>query len=347
MRLPLLLLALAVLCVGAGAATAWPLLEHLGYSLGALLLLAATVTWAATKHLEIDRDPLPPAVMAGEILPISYRLRKTGILPGLQLFLEDAETGQQRRVGLRGLGEQTVTLDRYMDRRGRYSIGAADVYAEDPLGIFRRRGASLGSETITVYPRPIPVPMIPLPAASTHATRHRWRLADADGTLGHLRPYQPGDPPSRVHWPSTARAGALMVADPETHRPLTVWLLVDLSGKLLPEHSAGIAAYLAQEIIELGLRLGTVIAGRETVSIQPNRGNRQKLAVLDALATVAACRQSQLEHLIRLASRIDRPGKLLVISPAPLTPDQSRSLRRLCPDVTHVAATSFAEAFTG
>lgn len=338
MRTALLLLALAVLCVGAGAATAWPLLEHLGYALAAILILAGITAWAASRRLEIDRDPLPAAVMTDEALAISYRIRKTGLLPALQLSVEDADSGQRRRIGLSGRSQRTVTLVHSMARRGRYEIGAADVYAEDPLGIFRRRCARLGAETIMVYPRPIPVPMIPLPSASARASHHRWRLADADATLGDLRLYHPGDPPSRVHWPSTARTGMLMVTDPETHRPLTVWLLVDLGGETLPEQTAGIAVYLVQEIIELGLRLGTIVAGRETVSIRPGRGNAQELAILDTLATVTACRQSQLERLVRLASRLDHPGKLVVVSPAPVTSDQSRSLRRLCPDVTHVAA---------
>lgn len=344
MRVPSLLLALAVLCVGAGAATAWPLLEHLGYALAAVLVLAAAVTWSAAQRLEISRAPLPGAIAVGEVLPISYRIRKRGVLPALQLSIEDPDSGQRRRVGLRGKSDYTVTLERLMDRRGRYEIGAVDVYAEDPLGIFRRRCATLAAETITVYPRPIPVATVTLPTASAHASHHRWRLSDADATLGDLRPYHPGDPPSRVHWPSTARAGTLMVTTPETHRPLTVWLLVDLSGETDREQSPGIAAYLTQQVIELGLRLGAIVAGRETVSLPPNRGPRQELAILDALATVGASRQPQLERLIRLASRLDRPGKVLVVSPAPLTPDQSHSLRRLCPDVTHVAAVSIAES---
>lgn len=342
MRLPLLLLALVVLCVGAGAATAWPLLEHLGYALAAVLLLAAGVTWAAGHRLEISRSPLPAAVMVDETLPLSYHIRKTGILPAVQLSVEDTETGQRRRLGLRGHSSRSLTIERSTNRRGRYDIGAGDIYAEDPFGIFRRRCARFASEPITVYPRPIPVPMIPLPTSSAHA-HHRWPLSDAEATLGDLRPYHAGDPPSRVHWPSTARAGTLMVTDAETHRPLTVWLLVDLGGETQAERSPGIAAYLAQEVIDLGLRLGTIVAGRETVSLRPNRGSQQKLAILDALATVQASRQPQLERLVRLASRLDSPGKLLIVSHGSLTPEQSRSLRRTCADVTHVTAASTVE----
>lgn len=340
MRLPLLLLALVAACVGAGAATAWPLLEHLGYAVLAVLALAAGITWSGGRHVGIDRSPLPAAIMVDEALPISYHVHKRGILPALQLSVEDVVTRERRIMWLKGHGDNTVTIARSIDTRGRHEIGAARVYAEDPFGIFRRRCAQLAPETVTVYPRPIPVPPIALPLASTQSSHHRWRLGDADATLGDLRPYRAGDPPSRVHWPSTARVGSLMVSDPETHRPLTVWLLVDLGDETQAERSAGIAAYLAGEVLDSGLRLGAIVAGRGMVSLRPNRGNQQKLAILDALATADASRQPQLGRLVRLATRLDNAGQLVIVSGVAATPEQTRTLGRMCGSVAYVATGS-------
>lgn len=339
-RLPLLLLALGLVCVAAGAATAWPLLQHLGYVLAAVLLFAASTTWASTQRLEISRGPLPVTIVAGEAVSVSYRISKDGLLPALQLSLRDADTGEWVRFGIRGHDSRVVTTHRLMATRGRHEIGAAEVYGEDPFGILRVRSARIDPESVTVYPRPIAVQPISLPSTSGQGSHHRWRLNDADATLGDLRPYHPGDPPSRVHWPSTARIGTLMVTNPETHRPLTVWLLADLGGAHDDGRSPGIAAYLSGEIIARGLSLGAIVAGRDTASIRPSRGNGQQRAVLEALATVPWSRQSQLERLIRLAARIDHPGKLVVVSHSSLAPELARALRRTCPDVTYVAATT-------
>lgn len=333
---------LAVVCVVAGAATAWPLLAHLGYALAAIVSLAAGIAWASVQRLEITRGAIPAAVMVDEVIPVSYRIRKAGLLPAFGLLMDDEDGERDYRLAVRGRSEHSLTLQRSMSRRGRYEVGAVGVFGEDPFGIFRFHSASLSPEPITVYPRPIPVSAAALPASSTRASHHRWHRDDADATLGDLRPYRPGDPPSRVHWRSTARSGTLIVTDPETHRPLTVWLLVDLGGETDGERSPGIAAYLTQQIINLGLSLGAVVVGQEIVTIRAGRGSQQQFSILDALATVPSSRRSQLDRLAHLASRLDHAGKLLVVSSASLSDESSRSLRRACPDVVYVSATAGA-----
>ena len=98
-------------------------------------------------------------------------------------------------------------------RRGVYWIGPAAVQTRDPLGLAESRAAGKGSNRFVVYPRIEPLHGLPLirffdPTAAGARTRPS-PLGGED--FFSLREYAPGDPIKRIHWPSTARTGQLMV----------------------------------------------------------------------------------------------------------------------------------------
>ncbi len=370
------LLALAALCLVGGGLTMWPLLEHLGLAIAALVLIASLMTWLATRSLSVKRSQLPDHAVVGETISVSYSL-KSGLVPALRVVLENAdgaereigqglaertgsearatsgwpergrgwsafETGwlvREMRANLGPHGQESIHYHHIMSRRGRVEFGRARIFAEDPFGIFRLACAVFPARSMIVYPRPIPVPALALPTTATRSSHHRWRLSSADATIGDLRPYIAGDPPSRVHWKSTARTGTLMVTDPESHRPLTVWILADLGGEAPEsERVPGIAAYLAQEMLDGGLTLGLIAAGTETTTVSAMRGLQQRPRILEVLACTPASRQTRVVQLLQAAARCESPGKIVLVTYGQPALEVVRGLRRLCPDVTIVRA---------
>jgi len=111
-----------------------------------------------------------------------------------------------------------VAFDAVAPARSRIDGLEIELTSRWPLHLFERRRRLLRSGPIDVHPR----------LGARRADSRRRRLAgerDAarmgqDGSLRELRDYIPGDSPRRVHWPSSARAGTLVVREShDTERP--------------------------------------------------------------------------------------------------------------------------------
>ncbi len=95
--------------------------------------------------------------------------------------------------------------------RGVVPMSRLRVASAFPFGLVRRWRVVEVPAEVLVYPSPLsrPVPAAPSGEGDEHASRGRpgWT-----GEFAGLRPWRPGDPLRRVHWPSSARAGQPLVA---------------------------------------------------------------------------------------------------------------------------------------
>ncbi len=103
------------------------------------------------------------------------------------------------------------------------------------------------------------------------------------GELRGVRPYQPGDRPSRAHWPATAHAGELLVRD-EERPPGMPWRVqvVLPSDPEAAERVAEDALATVAELLERGSRvlLATSERGREVEGwVSDERGAGRRLAL--------------------------------------------------------------------
>jgi uncharacterized protein (DUF58 family) len=119
-----------------------------------------------------------------------------------------------------------VTLRSLAPRRGVVDEVEIDVRTVAPLGVARARRTFRCRLPATMWIAPSPTDE-QLEQAS--ATAHHGDGPTVAGSLvgdvvRSVRPYQPGDPPNLVHWPSTARAGDLMVRElePPAERGLAI-----------------------------------------------------------------------------------------------------------------------------
>jgi len=107
------------------------------------------------------------------------------------------------------------------------------------------------------------------------------RRGESSAAIRELRPYRSGDPPSRIHWLSTARLDTLMVKEPDGEPMAQVWLLLDLQAAVQHGEDEGSSAELiigvACGLIDRlagAAAVGLLIAGPSTIVAPDGRHGR-------------------------------------------------------------------------
>jgi uncharacterized protein (DUF58 family) len=122
-------------------------------------------------------------------------------------------------------------------RRGQFTIGPVTAEFTDPFGLSLHRHTIDDGDTLTVTPAAVELPATGLAGARGNdgitATRIRANPSDDDVMT---REYRHGDPMRRVHWPATARHGALMVRQEESVTTPEATIILD---QRYGAHSAG------------------------------------------------------------------------------------------------------------
>jgi uncharacterized protein (DUF58 family) len=135
-------------------------------------------------------------------------------------------------------GRRAVTVTLHPEHRGVVDRMVVEMATSAPFGLLW-----WGREVVVTLTRPLhvaprwgaeePVTTAPLDRAAAGASPVPAALGDPRG----VRPYAPGDPRRRVHWPATAHVGALMVR--ETERAIEDPVVIDVT---LPSDAAAAEA---------------------------------------------------------------------------------------------------------
>jgi len=295
------------------------------YLMAAILWLIPAASylmgWLMLGGLTCERA-LPLSVMAGEAVPLTYRLGNTSRLPKFYLLVRDVLPRGIAFVGgppplVLSLwpGEEGITRCQIeARRRGVYAIGPAQIYSTDPLGLrtFVQRMPLLSE--MTVYPAVLPIRESWLRGAAAQG----WRGGASALTRGAgddfygVREYGPGDELRRVHWRTTARTGTLAVTEYAQGVTLDMTLAVDLSraaylgtgegedGAL--EYAVTLAATLADDLLRHGHTVRLLTAGARADEAAPASGPQEMPRLLETLARVQA------DSLLTLADVLDADG---------------------------------------
>jgi uncharacterized protein (DUF58 family) len=175
----------------------------------ALLLLAAVAAgWVALAGAGagLERHGGPHAVEEEHPWPLTLE-RKPGLVPPPGGELVEPLLGRPLRLG-RGRPRRT-RVDVRFERRGRRTLEPARLVIADPLGLARREIEAEPIDLI-VLPRIEPV-LSPQGGAAGGTTGRGVRpVGAAEVEPDSLRPYRPGAPAARIHWPTVARTGVVM-----------------------------------------------------------------------------------------------------------------------------------------
>jgi uncharacterized protein (DUF58 family) len=215
--------ALGVLLILSAAAFDSPSLYVPGVALAVLGLAAAGWVWLAASGASVARIGGPRSVQEEDAYPLEIEFR-SGILPPPGGELVEPLLG--RPIPIAGSHDRRVRVNVRFGRRGRRTLEPAVLELRDPLGLAVRRLRTESGELL-VLPRIEPVLAAGGGGSAGAAGSAAQLTAVSAGELemDSLRPYRPGAPASRIHWPTVARTGVVMerrlVADADS-RPLVV-----------------------------------------------------------------------------------------------------------------------------
>ena len=192
-----------------------------------------------------------------------------------------------------------------------------------------------------VYPATLELPHFQaLPRLAPDLNRRRWLASETGPGASRVRQYASGDSLRRIHWPTTAHTGELMVKEFDPDRSSyafkNVWLVPDLcrGGELgAGEETAGeyvitIAASLAKKFLDGGKYVGMVAAGEAPCIFPPDSGEPQLERILRALALAKIGGECSLGQVLADgAERFEEGSAVIVIMPSHCPP-VTATLRR-------------------
>jgi uncharacterized protein (DUF58 family) len=315
------LLGLWLVLLALALSTGWNAVWLLVYSLG--LLVAGSALWANWN-------------VAGLELRRRHRARRVQVWPRLWLELHDASDFPGHHLdgvlSLGPVGHKVWELRSVCTRRGRFTLGPVWVTSGDPFGIFRVTRKLTDGTTVVVYPRTVRLPRfgrVPgeLPGGSVQGVRVQFSTPN----VSSVRDYHPGDAVNRIHWPTTARTGRMMVREFELDPTADVWIVLDLDADVhtgaglesTEEYAVTAAASLARHLLDQGRAVGLV---SQTATLPADRGPRQVERILEVLALVQATSRLSLAAMLSAeTSRFARSSTLIVV-----TPSTAESWARFC-----------------
>ncbi|GAA3669532.1 DUF58 domain-containing protein [Nocardioides ginsengisoli] len=231
-----------------------PALTRVGILVVTLPLLASFVVGRRRHDPTVSRTVWPRLLRAGETARIDLTIASDRRRSDGALLVEDSlpyALGGRARFVLQGLGstwERTVSYPVRSDIRGRYVIGPLVARMVDPFGLVEQRRTIGGTVQLTVTPRVIALPAIPLSGGWQGAGEHRPQAFAAGSAEDvSVREYRRGDDLRRVHWRSSARMGDLMVRREE--QPWEAHATVLLDNRHLAHRGQGPASSLESAII--------------------------------------------------------------------------------------------------
>lgn len=304
--------AAGALVLGSRVLGAGPL-AGLGLGAGILLLGAGAWVFAARPGLDLRRSVLPARLHVGTEGRVVLEGTTTTATPVLGLS-DRVDSGRRvARFVLPPQAADTPVRAVYRvptDRRGRHVVGPLLATVTDPLGLAHRRLVVAETADIIVCPR-IHAVVAPRrggggePAA--HVDGARAPALEPLGEFLAMREYEPGDDPRRVHWPSSAKRGDLVVRQDEAASPGRVVLVLDTRPALHDDTSfeaavEGIAS-LAVSLRRVHAPVEVVTTGGEFLG-RPGPGGIEVL--LERLAVVE---RDDTEHLGAVVAALrDRLG---------------------------------------
>ncbi len=298
-----------------------------------LVAFALSLVWLAlsVRGLKFTRSSVGARAQVGDRIEERLALENHSWIPKLWVQVSDGSTlpghhaGYVSSVGPRQrIAWRARTLCR---KRGRYTLGPVTATTGDPLGLFRRELTLAPSAQLLVLPIVFDLRAFSLfPGIMPGRGRGSQRSLQMTTNVVTVRNYMAGDALTRIHWPSTARHGELMVKEFDLDPTIDIVILLDLDKDAqagdeessTEEYGVTIAASLAAFFLrhrELAVALEA--PGPSGVSLPLDRGERQTDRILEALAIVRADRRMSLATaLAELDMKLSRNTALVIITPS-------------------------------
>ena len=274
----------------------------------------------------VRRRLTPPVAEAGEPLQVLVQVTTQRPSPLTAVFAEDVPDpelgrGVPFRLSGRRIGEITeATYPLHPRRRGRFVLRGFAYRFTDFLGLWVHTVRGGAATPVVVRPA---MTWLPGGAAQSYGVTGetpipQTAIAGPDDVL--VREYQARDDVRRIHWPSTARAGTLMVRREEAAWDPTAWVVLDsragvhpMIGRVSPSFEALVsaAASIGARLVRDGYAVGLVDAEGTAHHVEADRPDGED-SWLDPLIDVGVTGTPDLLEATATLSRVG--GEHLVVA---------------------------------
>ncbi len=240
-----------------------PGLEVIGLGLAALPAIAALFVRWGHQRIVIRRHLSDVRVVPGTRVTVHIDVENRSPVSTSFLMLEDrlpSALGRSARLvvaGIPGHRSQKTSYTVLPQSRGRYQLGPLLVDVSDPFALIRQRLEFDEREELIVTPEIEDLSAAPESSFGANAgasrTRNLFRTGEEYYTM---RQYQEGDDLRRIHWPSVARTGALMIRQDESSQRSSGLVFLDSrEGALGQAHGAAF-----ERAVSVAATLGVVLS---------------------------------------------------------------------------------------
>ena len=305
----------------------WGVMYRVFYVVVLLGVFSWLWTWLAARSIAVERRSRTQSAQVGGFFEEWVAVDNLSILPmpWVELRSDSNFTQHAARRGffLSPRGRRSWLMHTQCTSRGKFTLGDILVSTGDAFGLFQRQVRFASETTIIVYPRTVDF-ITPghIPGQLPGGSQQHGRVPFVTPTVSGVRDYQPSDAFNRIHWPSTARTGRLMVKEFELDPFADMWVILDLNRYThlghgedsTEEYAVTVAASLARHFLMENRAVGLLAQGEV---LQPDRGTRQLSKMLDVLAVVQANRWETLDELLQGESlKISRLSTVMVVTPS-------------------------------
>jgi uncharacterized protein (DUF58 family) len=298
-----------ILALGLGVyISAWAFGSRPLYPVATGLLLAVLVAWAwvrlADRPFRVRRGWGDAEHIEGDDVPVVAELEATGnVMPAAVSIVERVGRLGEQRHPLRRNGKRLSV--RYVLKdvpRGRYAFSDVRAEISDPFALERAVAPLPAPGALLVYPRLVRLDRLFSESGARSQDGRRLLLRRHTGFELHgVREYEQGESLRRVHWPSTARRGQLMVKELEDAPRDEIAVLLDADETAVVGESFDVQVRAAGSIVELYVRRGrraVLIVNSERREVQhvqsPAADWRRALELLAAVEPTATSSAARL-----------------------------------------------------
>ena len=327
------------------------------YPVATGLLLVVLVAWVwvrlADRPFIVQRGSGEGEHVEGDDVPLVVELRPTGeVLPAAVTLNERVgRLGEQRHAMRRSGRRLSVRYVLQHVPRGRYAFEDVRAELSDPFALECAIVPLPAPGALLVYPRLVQLGSLFSESGSASHDGRRLLLRRHTGFELHgVREYEQGESLRRVHWPSTARRGQLMVKELEDAPRDEVAVLLDADARAVVGDSFEVQVRAAGSLVDAYIRRGR----RAVLVVNTERREVQHVHSVAAdwrraLELLAAVEPTGEAPLARLLTEEDSPAvralELVVVTariePALVDRLVQRSLSRRKVSVVYVDPASF------
>ena len=323
-----------------------------------IYIISLIWTRQSARNLTCERK-FEKRAFYGEEIPVKLQIRNKGWLPIPWLYIYESLPFElsggnfiKRLISLGPRSAMQIDYKLSCYKRGFYSVGPFTTKYGDTLGMAEVQELEKEADTITVYPRIVPLASVGLPSRSPIGTlRHHQPIFEDPSRMRGKRDYTHSDSLRRVDWKASAAVGRLQVKQFEPSISLQTVIFLNLNYREYPRHyidatelSIVVASSLANWVVEQKQSIGLVTNGvdphidnRRVKPIFPDKGRSQLIRILDTLARIQGKDTESINSLLNRESPNLPWGTTIVVITGEITDalfDQLFQVKRRGQNVT-------------